>query len=454
MEITQSKPKNLVVTITIKLKEADYIQKVENVLKDYRKTVAIPGFRKGKTPISIINKRYRRPVLIDEVSKIIQDKLYKYITENKIKTLGSPLPIKDESINWEGDKDFTFKYEVGLSPDFDVKITTKDKLEYFNIKVESALVNNYCSDIAKRHGKMSDSQVSIEGDLIFCKIEQLDKEGSVMENGISNDATVSMDYISEKKIKKKFVGVQVEDVIKINVMKAFSNSSDLSAMLNITNKDLEKLESEEFQFTVKKINQLQPAKLDQELFDKVYGKGIVENLKEFKSRIKQEAESQFSVESDRMFKNDVVYYLINKLKLSMPDDFLKRWLLQTSEQPITEDILEKEYDMYAKGLQWQLIENKILQEYKINVSKDDVLDHAKQLISMQMKQYGQQETDDEQLTSIANNILNNEEEKKKIYDQIFDKRTLEVYKNNFKLVEKKISYDDFIKLASEKNNNN
>jgi trigger factor len=151
-----------------------------------------------------------------------------------------------------------------------------------------------------------------------------------------------------------------------------------------------------------------------------------------------------------MLKNDVVTYFIDKLKLKMPDEFLKRWLLKTSEQPITIEVLDKEYDMYAKSLQWQLIENKVMEIFNIKVTQDDVLAHAKKLIGIQMKQYGQPEGDDKQLTDIANNILKNEEERKKIYDQIFDERTLKVYKENFKLTEKSISYDDFVKLASEK----
>ncbi|MDC0909040.1 trigger factor, partial [Flavobacteriales bacterium] len=202
--------------------------------------------------------------------------------------------------------------------------------------------------------------------------------------------------------------------------------------------------------TVKNINRLEPASLDIDLFDKVYGAGSVKTVKEFKSKVKNEAENQFISESDRMLKNDVVTYFIDKLKLKMPDEFLKRWLLKTSEQPITIEVLDKEYDMYAKSLQWQLIENKVMEIFNIKVTQDDVLAHAKKLIGIQMKQYGQPEGDDKQLTDIANNILKNEEERKKIYDQIFDERTLKVYKENFKLTEKSISYDQFVKLASEK----
>ena len=450
MKITQSKAKDLMATITVEVAATDYTEKVDKVLKDYRKTADVPGFRKGKTPMAIINKKYRTSVIVEEVNKLLQDELYKHISAEKVRVLGSPMPIDKTPIDWENTEDFTFQYEVGLAPDFDVKITAKDKLNYYKIKADAKLVDGYCTDIAKRYGKMSNPEVSVEGDLIFCAIAQLDVDGNVMSNGISNEATVAMEYIADAKIKKQFVGVKKDDVLKVNVMKAFTNHSDLGSMLNVSHDALHNLTSEEFQFTVKNINQLAPAELTTELFDKVYGEGTVKDVKEFKAKVQAEAEGQFVGESDRMLKNDIVTYFIEKLKLQMPDDFLKRWLVQTSEQPITMEMLATEYDMYAKSLQWQLIENKILENYEVKVTQEDVLNQTKKLIGSQMKQYGQPEGDDAQLTDIATNILKNEEERKKIYDQIFDERTLVVYKENFKLTEKNVTYDEFVKLASGK----
>ena len=450
MKLTQSKAKDLMATITVELVAADYSEKVDKILKDYRKTADVPGFRKGKTPMAIINKKYRTSVIVEEVNKLLQDELYKHISAEKVRVLGSPMPIDETPIDWENTEDFTFQYEVGLAPEFDVKITAKDKLNYYKIKADAKLVDGYCTDIAKRYGKMSNPEVSVEGDLIFCAISQLDVDGNVMSNGISNEATVAMEYIADAKVKKQFVGVKKDDVLKVNVMKAFTNHSDLGSMLNVSHDALHNLTSEEFQFTVKNINQLAPAELTTELFDKVYGEGKVKDIKEFKAKVQAEAEGQFVGESDRMLKNDIVTYFIEKLKLQMPDDFLKRWLVQTSEQPITMEMLATEYDMYAKSLQWQLIENKILENYEVKVTQEDVLNQTKKLIGSQMKQYGQPESDDAQLTDIATNILKNEEERKKIYDQIFDERTLVVYKENFKLTEKNVTYDEFVKLASGK----
>ncbi len=451
MKITQSKTKDLMATLTVEVVEKDYRENVDKILKDYRKTAVMPGFRKGKTPMSIINKKYKTAVTVEEVNKILQDEMYKHISENKVNVLGSPMPKKNEKvIDWEKDNDFNFEFEIGLAPDFDVKITKKDKLNYYNIRADETLLNQYCNDIAKRYGKMGNIDISEEGDLVFCNIEQLDVDGEVMKNGIKNEATVSMDFIADKKIKKQFVGLKPDDILKINVNKAFTNHSDLGAMLNVKHEAIHNLNSEEFQFTIKSINRLTPAELNTELFDKVYGEGNVKTLKAFRDKIKEEAEISFVAESDRMLKNDVVTYLLEKTNFDIPDDFLKRWLVQTSEKPITLEQIESEYDRYSKSLKWQLIENKINENFDIKIEQEEILAHAKTLISGQMIQYGQPVLDDEKLNEIADNILKKEEERKKIMDQLYDQKSLTVYKDNFKLVDNDISYDDFVKLASEK----
>lgn len=450
MKITQSKVKKMMSSITVEVEESDYIGKVDTTLKKYRKDAVIPGFRKGKTPMSIISKQYKVSVVVDEVNKMIQDELYKHITDNKVRVLGSPMPMGSEEIDWVNSVDFKFEYEIGLAPEFDVKLGNKDSLNYYSITAEDKLVDNYCTDIAKRYGKMSNPEVSEKGDMVFCTISQLDVNGVLMENGISNDATVSIDVIVDKKNQKKFIGLKKDDHLILNVVSVFENKTDLAAMLNISAEELTGLVSEEFQFTVKQVNRLAPSELNPELFAKVYKEESIKDVKAFKAKIKEEAENSFIVESDRMLKNDVVTFFINKTKLKLPDEFLKRWLVKTSEKPLTMEQVEQEYDMYSKSLKWQLIENKILEEHEIKINNEDLLEHTKKMVAFQMKQYGQPSTDEKQLLDISENILKNDDERKKISDQLFDERTLVIYKEIFKLKNKSISYDDFVKLASEK----
>jgi len=450
MKITQSNINDLQAELKVVITPEDYQEKVDKELKNYRKNAEIPGFRKGKVPMSVINKKYRIPVLVDQVNKLLQEDLYKYISSEKVKVLGSPMPKDSQQVDWENTSTFTFEFEIGLSPDLDVKITKKDKVKYYQIQADNKLVDNYANDIAKRYGAMSKPEISEEGDLVFCEIVQIDVDGNVMENGVRNEATVSMDFISDKKIKKQFIGVTEGDSFTVNVMKTFTNHTDLSSMLNITHDQLHDLSSEDFQFTVKNVSRIKPSEMNQELFEKVYGKDSVKTEKEFKAKIKDEAERSFVPESDRMLKNDVVTYLIDKIKFDMPDEFLKRWLVHTSEKKVTLEQIESEYDMYSKSLRWQLIENNILENYNVKVSTEEVENHTKSLITMQMQQYGQPVPQEDKMNEIVSSILKKEDERKKIYDQLYDVKSLEVYKENFKLTEKAISYDDFVKLASEK----
>ena len=450
MKITQGKAKNMMTTIKIEVTESDYSEKVTGILKSYRKDAVVPGFRKGKTPMSIIEKQYKTSVVVDEVNKLLQDSLYKHITENKVKVLGSPMPLSDNEIDWKNNSDFIFEYEVGLAPEFDVKISKKDKLDFYKIEADKKLVDNYCNDIAKRYGKMSNPSKSIAGDLVYCLIQQLDSNGNIDSSGISNEATVSIDTIKEKKYQKMFIGVEPDVKFNLNVKKVFSNKSDLSAMLKISQGELENLSNDLFEFTIIRINRLAPAVFDNELFNKVYPDGKIKNLKEFKNKIKEEAEKSFEVESDRMLKNDVVLYLVDKIKFDLPDEFLMKWLVKSSEKPLTIDQVKQDYPQYSKSLKWQLIENKILEEHKVKVDNDDLINFTKEIVKKQMQQYGQAISDDKQIADIAENILKNEDERKRISNQLFDEKTLVIYKELFKLNQKSISYDDFVKLATEK----
>ena len=450
MKITQGKAKNMMTTIKIEVTESDYSEKVTDILKRYRKDAVVPGFRKGKTPMSIIEKQYKTSVVVDEVNKLLQDSLYKHITENKVKVLGSPMPLSDNEIDWKNNSDFIFEYEVGLAPEFDVKISKKDKLDFYKIEADKKLVDNYCNDIAKRYGKMSNPSKSIAGDLVYCLIQQLDSNGNIDSSGISNEATVSIDTIKEKKYQKMFIGVEPDVKFNLNVKKVFSNKSDLSAMLKISQGELENLSNDLFEFTIIRINRLAPAVFDNELFNKVYPDGKIKNLKEFKNKIKEEAEKSFEVESDRMLKNDVVLYLVDKIKFDLPDEFLMKWLVKSSEKPLTIDQVKQDYPQYSKSLKWQLIENKILEEHKLKVDNDDLINFTKEIVKKQMQQYGQAVSDDKQIADIAENILKNEDERKRISNQLFDEKTLVIYKELFKLNQKSISYDDFVKLATEK----
>ena len=446
MNITQEKIDALNAKLKVQLSSEDYQEKVEAVIVNYRKTASIPGFRKGKVPMGQVKKMIGKSVFIDEVNKLLQEAIYKHITENKVEVLGNPLPLTSE-VDWDNATDFEFEYEMGLAPEFKVTLDKKSKFDYLQIVADKKMVDHYVTDMAKRYGKMTQPEKSEKTDLMMGEFTQLDGEGNVLEGGINHTSSVALDIIQDKKAQKALVGLAEGDEVKLHITKDFSN--DAHHMLNIKKEELETLDAD-FTFKVNKISRMEPADMTQDLFDKVFGKDTVKSEKEFRAKVKEEVEKSFVGESDNKLKNDVILHLIKKTKLSLPDTFLKKWLVTTNEQGLTEEQVEQEYEQYSKSLKWQLIENKIIKDNELEVKNEDVISHTKELIVSNFAQYGQPAPEDKKLEEIAVQVLGNEEERKKVYNQLYDVKTMSLYKEKFSLKNKEVTYDEFVKLASEK----
>jgi trigger factor len=446
MNITQEKIDALNAKLKVQLSSEDYQEKVEAVIVNYRKTASIPGFRKGKVPMGQVKKMIGKSVLVDEVNKLLQEAIYKHITENKVEVLGNPLPLTSE-VDWDNATDFEFEYEMGLAPEFKVTLDKKSKFDYLQIVADKKMVDHYVTDMAKRYGKMTQPEKSEKTDLMMGEFIQLDGEGNALEGGINHTSSVALDIIQDKKAQKALVGLAEGDEVKLHITKDFSN--DAHHMLNIKKEELETLDSD-FTFKVNKISRMEPADMTQDLFDKVFGKDTVKSEKEFRAKVKEEVEKSFVGESDNKLKNDVILHLIKKTKLSLPDTFLKKWLVATNEQGLTEEQVEQEYEQYSKSLKWQLIENKIIKDNELEVKNEDVINHTKELIVSNFAQYGQPAPEDKKLEEIAVQVLGNEEERKKVYNQLYDVKTMSLYKEKFSLKNKEVTYDEFVKLASEK----
>lgn len=445
MNITQESIDDLNALLKVQINQDDYQEKVNAVIQNYRKTASIPGFRKGKVPVGQIKKMHGKAILIEEVNKLIQEGIYNYITENKVEVLGNPLPLTKD-VDWDHATNFDFEFEMGLSPQFEVKMTKKSKFDYLKIEADKKMLDHYTIDTAKRYGSMTHPEKSEKTDLMMGEFTQLDAEGNVLEGGIKHSASVALDVVTDKKAQKALTGLVQDDEVVIKITNKFS--ADLSHMLNISKEQAQELNSD-FRFTVKSISRMTPAEMNQELFDKVFGKDAVKNEKEFKAKMKEEIEKSFVSESDNKLKNDVILHLIEKTKIELPDTFLKKWLVQTNEKGLTTEQVEEEYDQYSKSLKWQLIENKIIKDNELEVKHEDVIAHTKEMIIQNFAQYGQPAPDDKKLDEIAAQVLTNEEERKKVYNQLYDVKTLTLYKEKFMLKDKTVTYDEFVKLASQ-----
>jgi len=446
MNISKENIDSLNAVLKIELSAADYQERVATVLADYRKTADMPGFRKGKVPMGVVKKRYGIPVKVEEINKILSDSVTKYIVDEKLDILGNPLPKESEQIDWERQEEFVFEYELGLAPSFEVKISKKIQLDLYKVKADKAMIDRYAEDIAKRYGKMSSPEKVEEKDLVYGTFQELDSEGVALEGGITNQASVSLDALKTKKLKNEFIGSEKSAVIILDPKKGFENDTDAAAMLNVDKEVYATLQAK-FSFTIDNISRMEPAELNTELFDKVYGEGVVKNEKEFREKITLESENMFVGEADRKFQNDAVDYLLEKTSFDLPEEFLKRWMQTVSEKPVTLDEIEKDFEGYKKSLKWQIIENKIAKENNISVSREDAVAETKKLITAQMAQYGQLSPEEEQLEQYAQQVLQNKDEEKNIYDRLFSSKMTDHFKSSFKVKEKEISYEDFVKLA-------
>lgn len=451
MNITTEKVDDLNAVLKVKVSQADYQDKVDAQLKDYRKKANIPGFRKGHVPMGMVKKMVGTNLLVDEINKLLSESLHKYLQDEKLDVLGNPLPkLEDDSkIDWQNQTEFEFSYDVGLAPQFDLKISDKFKFTYYKIKVADKDVDKYVNDVAKRYGKMSNPDVAEADDMLFGKFEELDGTGNIKEGGINHTSVVIIEAVTDKKLQKSLVGAKSGDTFDLDPRTISANENDQAAALGVDVATFKNIISK-FRFTVDKVNRVMPAELNTELFDKLYGPGNVKDEAAFRAKIADELGRGLSVDADRKLKADIQEELIKKLKLDLPNEFLKRWIKASNEKPITNEQIEAEYEDYAKGLKWQLIENKIIKDNNVKVEHEEVIEHTKGLLKQQMAGMGMPTDDDEQLTETSNRVLQNEEEARNIYMMMYDNKLMTLYKNTFKLKEKEISYDDFVKLAYEK----
>ncbi len=436
MNISKEQLDELNAVVTVDIAKADYSDKVDKILKDYRKTANIPGFRKGHVPMGFVKKQYGKAVLVDEVNKLLQETLNKYLTEEKLDVLGNPLPKEQENFDWDAG-DYSFEFELGLAPQFEVALKGEKEIIHYKILATDEMIDNEISTIQKQYGKLVSKDVAEKEDLINGTFLNEEKE-------INNRFTVFLDSIKEKNNLDKFIGAKVGDVITLNTKGLFNDDLDLIAALNIKKEETHDLDIE-VSFTVSEVNNQELADLDQELFDKLYGEGNVKSVSELRERIKQDIESQFEQQSDQQLLNNVTVSILENTKFELPAEFLKKWIRMTGENPLTEDEAKDEYEKSEKGLRYQIIEGKIIKDNKLQNTFDELKDYAKNLVKEQMALYGQMLPEDIELESIAGRILSNGEEFRRIWDNLTSNKILNFYKENCSLKVKEVTFEEFVK---------
>ncbi len=447
MKITKENIDDLNAVLSVNIVKEDYEEKVNEQLKDYKKKANIKGFRPGKVPFGMIKKMYGLNVQVEEINKLVSESINNYITEEKIEILGDPIPKIDEEsgIDFETQEEFTFNFELGLAPEFEIKLSAKNKLPYYEIKIDEKMRNDFLDNYKKKFGDYSVGDLTEEEDLLKANVVELDDKGAIVENGIFvENSTLSINVIKDEKIKKTFIGRKIGDIIDFDINKAYPNDFEIAGILQKQKEEVGNIKGV-FRATINEINRFNPAELNQELFDKVYGEGIVKSEEEFMSKLDIEISQNLQKESDYKALMDARTLAIEKTPFDLPEDFLKRWLIQVNKELSKEEI-EKDFESFLKDLRWQLIRNKIGEEKEIKIEEEDLMAEARNFTRMQFQQYGLNYAADEQVDNFAKEMLKREEDYKKIADKVVEEKVVAEIKLLVKIDTKKISAEEFGKL--------
>ena len=438
MNITKEQVDALNAVVTIDVTKEDYADKVQKVLANYRKSANIPGFRKGAVPMSLIQKQYGKAVLAEEVNKLLQESLSNYLVEEKLDVLGNPLPKVTEDFNWESEN-YKFQFELGLAPVFEISLDTKNSVKQFKIFADENMINQQVGRIQKQYGKMSQKEV-IE------KEDDINGNFTNEEKGINTPASITLDIFKDKKIADLFIGKKAGDVVTLSTKGLFEDDHDLMTYLKVSHDDVHGLDIN-VDFTISSIYSSEPAELNQELFDKLFGEGKVNSVEELKAKIKEDAEQQFAQQADQKFINDVSEYLLENTAFELPSAFLKKWLQTAGEKFLTEAEAEEEFNKSERGLRYQLIEGKIIRDNNLQITFEDLKSFTADLIVKQMAQFGQIDPSEEDVNNIVSRVLSNKDEVKRLSEQAMSSKILGFYKENVKTPVEEVSYEDFIKIS-------
>lgn len=440
MNITRKDIDSLNAILTVQIAEADYAGSVDKILKEYKNTANVPGFRKGRVPMGMIKKQYGQSVMLDEVNKLVQKSLNDYLVEEKVELLGQPLPVNQENIDWTG-TDFSLDFELGLVPEFKVDI---DKLDvtHYQIVVSDEMAGKQVEQIRKQYGKLISKDEVSEGDEITGSFE-------AEQAGIDQEATFSLEELKRKGDISKLVGKKVGDSVVLKTKNLFVDGKDAAVRLLGVSADIAETLDTEVTFTIDEVNTRELAALDQDLFDKIFGKEEVKTEEELIQKIKEDGQKQFAQQSDQKLLDDIVETLLAETKIELPEEFLQRWIKATAKEAITEEEAAEEFKRSEKGLRYQLIEGNITKENKLSPDFDEVKEFAGEMVKMQMAQFGQTNPTQEDLDPIVMRVLSNEEELERIHQQLVTKKLLDFYKEKANLKVKEVDFEEFVKEAYE-----
>ncbi len=455
MNITQKSTSDLTKQLCLQVEESDYIDEVNKSLQQTRKQANIPGFRPGKVPFGMVKKMYGESVTADVVSNLIGTELDNYLAKEKLAILGQPMPDLEvqEAVDFKNGKEFSFYYVIGLKPEINFDLDESWGIKAYNILFDEEDVDKYIEDMRLKMGTQSNPDVVSEGDVVMGSIQELDEEGNVKENGITNErASLSVDFIKLKTIKAKFIGKKVGATVNFNPTKAFKNNTELGSFLGI-GKDKAKEVTSDFAFTIKEVSHIEPAELNEDFFSKIYENANIKTEEELRQQVASDIEGSYKAEGERKFFNDVVDAIIKKTDLQLPDEFLKAWIKESNlreeeDKRIDPEQIEREYDQYRDSLRWQLLEEYLVVNNNLVVTEQELRDRIKEILGLQAFG-GDVSANEDILNQVTESVMQNKDEVKRVSEQIIEQKLRNYFKEKIQPEEVNLKYDDFVKILKK-----
>lgn len=448
MNVLQNNSDAVNATLTVTVTPADYTEKVEKAIKDYRKKAVMPGFRPGTVPASLIKRKFGEAFLAEEVNKLISEALYKHITDNKLDILGEPLPTIDfPTPDLKEGEEFNFSFDIAIAPAIEVSLSKKNKVTYYTIDVDKKMIDQQTASYRGRFGKYVKAEETGEKDVIKGKLVELDDKGSVKDDGVNVEgAMISPNYMKKDEEKKKCYGKKIGESFDFNPFNAFGGSEvELASLLKLDKEKAKEFKSD-CRFTVEEITRFAEAEMNQEFFDECFGKGTVKSAEEFEAKIKSELANQFVADSDIKFILDMRSLVLDGLKdVKFPEEFLKRWLKEQNKE-MTDEKIESEFSKMLDDLKWQLFKDKTAKEADVKIEEADIKEVAKRQAKAQFAQYGMLSIPDEYLENYVKEMLQNKDGRKNVVERALEDKVIAILKDKVTITEKGVSFEEFNKF--------
>ncbi len=449
MNILQENIDTLNAVLKVQLTPEDYKPQVDDAIRKYKKKASMPGFRPGHVPENLVRKMYGKSLLVDELNRIVADSVDKFIAENKLNVLGNPMPKPDNDfeMNWDKPENFEFAFDLALAPEVNLSLPTAHTFTAYDVQVQEKSIDEEIDKLARRFGNYTSPEVTDADCSVYGTFREVDAAGNVLEGGHTHQAFMTINNIANETSRAKFYGVKVSDSITFNPVADIRIESEVKYLLGIKEGNVSDYDKD-FEFTIERINKVEKAEFNQALFDQVYGENVVTDIASFREKIRAEIAQGYGYESENSLKHEMEDVLLKEANLTLPDEFLKRWL-KLSNEKITDEQLVNEYHQYARDLKWRLIENKIFADQNMTINKDEIENYARTMIIDQYMRYGQAHMlDEEKLKEMTMKYVSNQESVQRIVESLSGRKVFEYLNQIVTKDVKKISHDEFIDLMS------